>query len=80
MGRAEAGRISKLTYNTYEGSWANHLAPAFGGMPLAAIDAGAIRRYVNAKLAGEACAGCVGRACDRCRGSGWITGPWRRSR
>jgi integrase len=48
---AQAGRISKLTYNTYIGSWENHLAPAFGSLPLAAIDAGAIRSYVNAKVA-----------------------------
>jgi integrase len=48
---AQAGRISRLTYNTYLGSWENHLAPAFGALPLAAIDAGAVRKYVNAKLA-----------------------------
>lgn len=42
---AQAGRISRLTYNTYEGSWSNHLRPFFGGMLLASIDAAAIRRY-----------------------------------
>ncbi|HKP89800.1 MAG TPA: tyrosine-type recombinase/integrase [Thermoleophilaceae bacterium] len=48
---AEAGRISKQTYNTYEGTWRNHLAAAFGSLPLAAIDAGIIRRYTAAKQA-----------------------------
>src|SRR5204863_4611726 len=46
---AEAGRISKLTYNTYEGSWRNHLHDFFGHLPLAAIDAALIRRYVSAR-------------------------------
>jgi integrase len=48
---AEAQRISKLTYNSYESIWSNHLDKAFGGTPLAAIDAGMIRRYVASKLA-----------------------------
>lgn len=48
---AEAGYVSKLTYNTYEGQWTNHLAPAFGRKPLGAIDAPLIRAYVAAKLA-----------------------------
>jgi integrase len=46
-----AGRVSKLTYNCYVGIWERHLAPAFGALPLAAIDAAAIRRYADSKLA-----------------------------
>ena len=46
---AEAGRVSKLTYNTYEGSWTNHLRPFFGAMPLAAIDPATVRRYASEK-------------------------------
>lgn len=48
---ARAENVSRLTYNTYEGSWTNHLKPAFGRMPLGAIDEAAIRRYVAAKQA-----------------------------
>jgi integrase len=73
---AKAGRISKLTFNSYEGIWANHLARAFGALSMAAIDAAAIRRYVNAKLAGERCT-CAGLvlACSDCAGSGWVAAP-----
>jgi integrase len=71
--QAEAGRISKLTYNTYEGVWANHLEPAFGHVALDGIDAAAIRRYVNGKLAGERCS--CGGGCERCAGSGWNARP-----
>jgi hypothetical protein len=48
---AKAGRISKLTYNTYEGSWNNHLRPFFGGVLLGAIDAAMIRRYSTERQA-----------------------------
>jgi integrase len=48
---AEAGRISRLTFNTYEGHWHNHLEPAFGKEPMAAIDQRALRRYVSQKVA-----------------------------
>lgn len=48
---AKSGRISKLTYNTYEGSWTNHLEPAFGRTRITAIDATAIRAYVARKQA-----------------------------
>jgi integrase len=46
---AEAGRISKLTYNSYEGYWNNHLRPFFGAIPLAAIDPATVRRYAAEK-------------------------------
>jgi hypothetical protein len=46
---AKAGHISKLTYNAYETTWFKHLAPAFGGVPIAAIDAAMIRRYGTMK-------------------------------
>ena len=72
---AEAGRVSKLTFNTYEGLWANHLAPAFGALPLAAIDAATIRRYVNAKLAGERCECGRDDGCAKCRATGWRERP-----
>jgi integrase len=42
---AEAGHISKLTFNAYEGSWTNHLRPFFGSMLLGAVDGATIRRY-----------------------------------
>jgi integrase len=48
---AEAGGISKLTYNTYDGVWHNHLAPVFGNLPLAAIDARALQRFVRVNTA-----------------------------
>lgn len=48
---AVAGRISKLTYNQYEGTWRNHLCDAFGHLYLAAIDSAAIRRFTSRKLA-----------------------------
>ena len=50
---AIAGRVSKLTYNSYCGIWENHLAPAFGSMVLSAIDAASIKRFVNDKLADD---------------------------
>lgn len=50
-GAAEAGRVTRSTFNTYEGLWHNHLEPAFGHKPIAAIDQAAIRGYVAEKLA-----------------------------
>lgn len=49
--KAASGQLSLLTYNTYEGNWTNHLQPAFGHMPLRAIDEASIRRYVDVKKA-----------------------------
>jgi integrase len=46
---AEAGRIAKRTHDHYVGAWERHLDPAFGQMPLAAIDQPAIRRFVADK-------------------------------
>jgi integrase len=48
---AAAGDISKLTYNTYQGMYANHLEPAFGDVPLGAITSEMVRRYIRAKVA-----------------------------
>jgi integrase len=48
---AKAGDISKLTWNTYEGDWRNHLEPAFGDKPLAAITSEMVRRYIRQKVA-----------------------------
>jgi integrase len=56
---AEAGRVSKLTYNTYEGIWTNHLEAAFGAKIVGAIDQAAIRRYVESKLAAGLAPGTV---------------------
>ena len=36
--QVELGRMSPLTYNKYEGDWRRHLQPAFGKLPLGAID------------------------------------------
>ena len=36
--QVELERMSPLTYNKYEGDWRLHLAPAFGRLPLTAID------------------------------------------
>src|SRR5438128_557287 len=47
---ADAGRISKYTYNNYEGVWENHIKPALGHLPLAAIDPASIRRWEDEKL------------------------------
>ncbi len=72
---AKAG-CRERTYNCTKGHWANHLAPAFGAMPLAAIDAAAIRRYVNTKLGGAALRGLPeAGACERCKGTGWLSPP-----
>jgi transposase InsO family protein len=49
--QVELGRMSPLTYNKYEGDWRLHLEPAFGRLPLAAIDQAAITRYLGFKLA-----------------------------
>jgi integrase len=46
---AKDQRISRLTFNGYEGAWTNHIQPAFGHLPLAAIDQAAIRRFISAK-------------------------------
>jgi Phage integrase family/Phage integrase SAM-like domain len=48
---ADAGDISKLTYNTYEGSWHNHLEAAFGDKPIAAITPEMVRRFIRQKIA-----------------------------
>jgi integrase len=48
---ADAGDVSKLTYNTYEGDFRNHIEPAFGQKPLAAITPEMIRRYIRSKIA-----------------------------
>lgn len=48
---AEAGDVSKLTYNTYEGDYRNHIGPAFGDRPLAAISPEMVRRYIRQKIA-----------------------------
>jgi integrase len=49
---AEAGDISKLTYNTYEGDFRNHIEPYFGDKPLGAISSDMVRRYIRSKVAG----------------------------
>jgi integrase len=46
---ATDGRISKLSFNGYEGAWANHLEPALGHLALGAIDQQAIRRLISQK-------------------------------
>jgi hypothetical protein len=48
--QVELGRMSPLTYNKYEGDWRLHLRPAFGRLPLPAIDDHAITRFVRRKL------------------------------
>ncbi len=48
--QVELGRMSPLTYNKYEGDWRRHLGPAFGRLPLGAIDQPAIVQYLRDKL------------------------------
>ena len=48
--QVELGRISPLTFNKYEGDWRRHLKPAFGRLPLAAIDQERLVRYMRAKM------------------------------
>jgi integrase len=49
--QVELGRMSPLTFNKYEGDWRRHLRPAFGRLPLAAIDQERIVKYMRAKMA-----------------------------
>lgn len=49
--QVELGRISPLTFNKYEGDWRRHLKPAFGRLPLAAIDQDRLVRYMRTKMA-----------------------------
>jgi integrase len=44
--QVEVGRMSPYTYNNYAGRWRNHLEPAFGSLPLPAIDHAAVTRYM----------------------------------
>src|SRR3954454_14356871 len=44
--QVELGRMSPLTYNNYAGRWRNHLEPAFGSLPLPAIDHAALAAYM----------------------------------
>lgn len=48
--QVEMGRMSPLTFNKYEGDWRRHLRPAFGRLPLGAIDQARIVSYMNAKI------------------------------
>lgn len=48
--QVEVGRMSPLTFNGYEGAWRLHIEPAFGGLPLAAIDQAAIARYMRDRM------------------------------
>lgn len=48
---AEAGDVSKLTFNTYRGHYRNHLEPEFGERPLASITSEMVRRFIRAKVA-----------------------------
>lgn len=45
--QVELGRMSPLTYNKYEGEWRRYLDPAFGRLPLAAIDQAQIVRFMR---------------------------------
>jgi integrase len=47
--QVELGRMSPLTFNKYEGDWRRHLRPAFGRLPIAAIDQTRIVSYMKAK-------------------------------
>lgn len=42
--------MSPLTFNSYEGAWRLHIEPAFGRLPLAAIDQAAIARYMRDRM------------------------------
>jgi integrase len=48
--QVEMGRMSPLTFNKYEGDWRRHLRPAFGRLPLGAIDQARLVSYMNEKL------------------------------
>lgn len=48
--QVEVGRMSPLTFNSYEGAWRLHIEPAFGRLPLAAIDQAAIARYMRDRM------------------------------
>ena len=48
--QVELGRMSPLTFNKYEGDWRRHLKPAFGRLPLGAIDQARLVSYMKAKL------------------------------
>ncbi len=48
---AEAGDISRLTYESYKGAYRNHLEPEFGDSPLAAITSDMVRRFIRSKIA-----------------------------
>ncbi|MGH2973381.1 MAG: tyrosine-type recombinase/integrase [Solirubrobacterales bacterium] len=50
---AETGDISRLTYEKYKGSYVNHLEPAFGDTPLAAITPDMVRRFIRSKMVGQ---------------------------
>ena len=45
--QVEAGRMSPLTYNQYEGAWRLYLGPALGRLPLPAIDHETIVRFMR---------------------------------
>jgi hypothetical protein len=47
----DAGRMSPLTFNQYEGVWRRHLRPTSGRLPLGAIDQPLLTRYMRAKYA-----------------------------
>jgi integrase len=49
--QVELGRMSPLTYNKYEGDWRRHLRPAFGSLPLGAIDQPLLLQYLRTKIA-----------------------------
>ena len=49
--QVELGRMSPLTYNKYEGDWRRHLQPAFGKMPLGAIDQPLLLQFLRTKIA-----------------------------
>jgi hypothetical protein len=48
--QVEMGRMSPNTFNKYEGDWRRHLKPAFGRLPLGAIDQARLVTYMNDKL------------------------------
>jgi excisionase family DNA binding protein len=49
--QVELGRMSPLTYNKYEGDRCRHLQPAFGKLPLGAIDQPLLLQYLRTKIA-----------------------------
>ena len=48
--QVEMGRMSPNTFDKYEGDWRRHLRPAFGRLPLGAIDQARLVSYMNDKL------------------------------